>query len=43
LLEWVEGSIYRSVQAPELDLGTLVHVAESLRRTTGAPTAGSSP
>jgi hypothetical protein len=39
LLEWMEGSIYRSLQGPEFDLGTLVHVAESLRRPR--PRAGS--
>jgi hypothetical protein len=32
LLEWMDGSIYRSLQGPEFDLATLVHVAESLRR-----------
>jgi hypothetical protein len=32
LLEWLDGSIYRSLQGSEFDLGTLVHVAESLRR-----------
>jgi hypothetical protein len=35
LLEWMDGSIYRSLQGPEFDLGTLVHVAESLRRRSG--------
>lgn len=44
LLEWMDGSIYRSLQGPEFDLGTLVHVAESLRRR-GVPHAspGRSP
>jgi hypothetical protein len=35
LLEWMDGVIYRSLQGPEFDLGTLVHVAESLRRPIG--------
>jgi hypothetical protein len=42
LLEWMDGSIYRSLQGPEFDLGTLVHVAESLRRPraqVGSPEA----
>ncbi len=39
LLEWMDGSIYRSLQGPEFDLGTVVHVAELLRR----PLARSSP
>ncbi len=39
LLEWTDGSIYRSLQGPEFDLGTVVHVAESLR----PPVARSSP
>jgi hypothetical protein len=43
LLEWIEGSIYRSLQGPEFDLGTLVHVAESLRRPTRVGTPGRSP
>ena len=31
LLEWVEGGRYRSLSCPDLDLGTLVRVANSLR------------
>jgi hypothetical protein len=43
LLEWMDGAIYRSLQGPEFDLGTLAHVAESLRRPTSpvSPSGGS--
>jgi hypothetical protein len=48
LLEWMDGSIYLSLQGPEFDLATLVHVAESLgiRADVGGaptPTRGGSP
>jgi hypothetical protein len=44
LLEWMDGSVYRSLQAPTLDLGTLVHMAASLRRPpVPATPAGGSP
>lgn len=44
LLEWMDGSIYLSLQGPEFDLGTLAHVAESLRRPSAATTSrGGSP
>jgi hypothetical protein len=48
LLEWMDGSIYLSLQGPEFDLGTLVHVAESLApvaelRGTPTPTPKGSP
>jgi hypothetical protein len=43
LLEWMNDSIYHSLQGPEFDLGTLVHVAESLHRplATTSPSGGS--
>ena len=43
LLEWMDGSIYRSLQGPEFDLGTLVQVAESLRRLAPVGASRGSP
>jgi len=43
LLEWMDGSIYRSLQGPMFDLPTLLHVAESLRRPGPSPTPGATP
>jgi hypothetical protein len=43
LLEWMDGSVYRSLQAPTLDLGALVHMAESLRMPSAQPSPGGSP